>query len=49
MYMDNKDTRSFNTSLDKTLRENPKLMEQVIDQYSKSNKQEKTQSASRGR
>jgi hypothetical protein len=49
MYMDNKDTRSFNTSLDKTLRENPKLMEQVIDQYSKTNKQEKTQTTSMSR
>jgi hypothetical protein len=49
MYMDNKDTRSFNTSLDKTLRENPKLMEQVIEQYGKTNKQEKTQTASMSR
>jgi hypothetical protein len=45
-HMDNKDTRSFNTCLDKTLRENPKLMEQVINQYGKTNKQEKNQSAS---
>jgi hypothetical protein len=45
-HMDNKDTRSFHTCLEKTFREDPKMFEQAISQLDKTNKQENTHSAS---
>jgi hypothetical protein len=49
MYLDNKDTRSFNTCLDKTIRENPQMLDKAISQLDKTNKQENTQTTSRKR
>jgi hypothetical protein len=48
-HLDNKDNRSFHTCLEKTLRDNPQMLEQAISQLSKTNKQEKTHSASMSR
>jgi hypothetical protein len=48
-HMDNKDTRSFHICLEKTLRENPQLLEQAISRLNNTNKHENTQSASMSR
>jgi hypothetical protein len=48
-HLDNKDTRSFHTCLDKTLRENPQMLDQAISQLNNANKRENTQSASMSR
>jgi hypothetical protein len=48
-HMENKDTRSFHTCLDKTLRDNPQMLDQAISQLDKTNKQEHTHSASMSR
>jgi predicted component of type VI protein secretion system len=45
-HMDNKDTRSFHTCLEKTLRENPQLLEQAISRLNNAHNHENTQSAS---
>jgi hypothetical protein len=44
-HLDNKDTRSFNTSLDKTLRDNPQALDQAISRLQTSHERHKTQSA----
>jgi hypothetical protein len=48
-HLDNKDTRSFHTCLDKALRENPRMLEQAISQLNNTNKHEHTQSVSMSR
>jgi hypothetical protein len=48
-HMDNRDTRSFHTCLDRTFREDPRMFEQAISQLDKTNKQEHTHSASMSR
>jgi hypothetical protein len=48
-HLDNKDTRSFHICLDKTLRTNPKLLEQAICQYNNTNRHENKHSTSMSR
>jgi hypothetical protein len=45
-HMDNRDTRSFHVCLEKTLRENPQMLEQAISRLNNTNKHENTRSAS---
>jgi hypothetical protein len=48
-HLDNNDTRSFHTCLDKALRENPQMLGQAISQLDKTNKQENTHAVSMSR